>query len=304
MEFSLIALGAAIIAPLLFAIVNHTDQMLVEKTASHWGLVIFSSLFGACSLALALIIVSITGSSLMIPTLQLVILIFSGFLEIIWIYFYLKALSLDHVASIASWFQMVPVLIALLSAMFLKEIIPLISWIGIAFAAAGAGILSYDWSSQGVLKIKPVMYMIISAGIVAIASVLYKYAAIDSVSFWVGMVWVQLGVLVTGLGLLLFNRQRKEFFQMMRENKKSVIALSTINELCNLTGLLLVLYASFHAPLHMVYSIGALQPLFVLIIGMILIYFKIIPYEQSPRKVVIMRIIAIICMVIAGVLIF
>lgn len=304
MELSLLALGAALVAPLLFAIVNHTDQMLVEKTASHMGLIIFSSLFGVVSLTVSLIITMVGTSSLLIPWHQIAVLILSGFLEIIWIYWYLKALSEDRVASIASWFQMIPVFIAILSALFLKEVIPMMSWIGIAFAVIGAGILSYDWSVKGVFKLRPVGYMIFSALVVAIGSVLYKTTAIDNVPFWVGMVWVQLGILATGLVLLVIPRNRKQFVEMLRENKGRVIELSSLNEFCNLTGLVLVLYASFRLPLHLVYALGALQPLFVLIIGMILIYFNIIPNEQSPRKVVIMRIVAIICMMIAGMLIF
>lgn len=304
MELITLALIAAIMAPLLFAVVNHTDQMLVEKTASHWGLIIFSSIFGFCSLFLALGISLVNKEVLLLPGNQIIILIISGFLEIIWIYWYLKALSEDHVASIASWFQIVPVIIAILSAIFLQEHITTMSWIGIMLAVIGAAILSYDWSSQRTLKVKPVMYMIASASIVAVASVLYKYAALDAVSFWVGMVWVQLGVLVTGLFLLCIPRKRKEFIAMLRENKKHVIILSSLNEICNLTGLMLVLYASFHMPLHLVYALGALQPLFVLIIGIFLIKLQIIPNEQSPRKVVIMRIVAVIIMIIAGMLIF
>lgn len=295
---------AALLAPMLFAIVNHSDQMLVEKTASQWGLIIFSSLFGFFSLLLAIIIVLITQSSLILPWYQVVILVISGFLEIIWIYWYLKALAEDHIHSVVSWFQMIPVFIAVLSMLFLKEVISPVSWIGIVVAVIGAMILSYDWSTVGVFKIKPTLYMLASAGIVAIGSVLYKYAAIDTLSFWVGMVWVQLGVFLTGIILLLIPSKKHEFMLMMRENKKHVIKLSVLNEICNLAGLMFVLYASFHMPLHLVYALGALQPLFVVIIGFFLIRYQILPKEESSRKVIVMRFIGMVCMIIAGILIF
>lgn len=298
----------AALAPFLFAWVNQIDSFLVKKVKTIGALVIFSSLFAIVTVLLSLGVVLAQNTSLSLPIHQIIILLVSGCFEIIWIVWYLKALDGDgsesEVSSVVPWFQTIPVFVLVLSFLFLGERISGLQALGILIVVVGSFLLSRDWTQKFKFKARGTMLMLGSSFLIAVASILYKATAIDVIPFWVSMFWVQLGILLTGVGLCFYTSYRKDFLHLIRTSGRAMFAYNALNEILNLSGVLAVFYACFLAPVSYVYTVSALQPVFLLIISIVLS--RIAPrfvHEDLSRRNLIPKILAILLMVVGAILV-
>lgn len=271
MESSLVWILFAVLAPLLFAAVNQIDGFLVKKVSTPGSLVVFSSLFALVTIVVSFIIVLVQGTGLSLSGTQIIILLVSGVFEIAWLYWYMQALETEEVSSVVPWFQVVPVFVLILSIIFLGERMSGLQIFGIGIVVLGSAILSRNFAEKFRFKKRETLLMIGAAGIIAIGSVLYKIAALDLVPFWTSMFWLHIGVFGTGVVAYLVPSFRSEFHDMIATNGRKVLGWNVLNEVLNLGGLLALLYATYLASnISYVYTISAVQPLFVLILSAVL----------------------------------
>jgi hypothetical protein len=148
---------------------------------------------------------------------------------------------------------------------------------------------------------KEVVLLMLTASIFyAINGVIFKLIAINE-GFWPSIFWGLAGHLVIGIWFLTFiPKYRRQFFEMLRENKAAVISLNSFSEMLFIVSEALTAYATLLAPVALVLLVNAFQPVFVFIIGIILaIFLPHISQESIERRVLIQKI-AGICLVLIG----
>ena len=118
MQWFFIALGA----PFLWALVNISDQYLVEKYTTgkrgSGGLVLFSSLIG---IFVAIAIGIFVNGLFSVPLLDKILLITTGGITIAWIILYLFTLEIEDVSAVVPWFLTIPIFGYVFGYVFLGE---------------------------------------------------------------------------------------------------------------------------------------------------------------------------------------
>ncbi len=303
MTWFFIALGA----PFLWALVNISDKYLVDKysTGHHGsgGLVLFSSLIGIIVSGLIAIFVSGVWS---ISILDKILLIFAGFLTIIWFITYLYTLEIEEISAVVPWFLMIPIFGYILGYFILGETLTTHQLIGSAITMLGVFFISIDFvGEKRRIKIKPALYMIFSSMMVAVVGVIFKFVTIEG-NFWVSSFWEYLGMGIVGIFIFLFiPKFRKEFMYMNKKGGIKIFILNIVSESVSTIAHFLTNFAILLAPVTMVYLVGSFQPailLFLTIIGTK--FFPHIVEESLHHKVLIPKAIAIIIIIAGSIFLF
>lgn len=281
MNWLLIALAA----PALWAVGNYIDKILIDKYFKGRGvgaLVIFSGLIGIFVLpAVYLWQPSVTG----LPVSQAAIAIMSGMFGVIAIWLYLIALKQDETSIIVPLFQTIPVFAFILGYFFLGEILTIRQAAGSILILTGAVLLSLKWErSMPKPKVTVLLLMLLSSFLIALSGLLFKWVALDA-NFWATVFWGYAGDMI--IGLLFFaclSGYRREFLGVIRTNALPIVSLNILNEFLYMVGVLIFRFAMLLAPLALVQTINGFQPLFVLILGILLSVFFPRLVSEDMRK--------------------
>lgn len=297
----------ALIGPFLWSIGNHIDKILIEKyfkSRSMGSLLIISSLVG---LLVAPIILIFRTDVLNISLAFISLMFLSAILYIVFVWSYLKALEKDEASVVVPFYQLIPVFAFVLGFLFLGETISVVQFFAMLLIIAGATILSFEIDEDNKFKLRKstVFFMIISSLSSALESVIFKYVLLGE-DFWITNFWSFVWVGIIGLGLLIFVPfYRSEFIYVIKNNSKKIIGLNGLNEILAIIGNVVTNFAFLLAPITLVLLANAYQPIFVLIIGVILtIFFPKIITEKIHIKHLTQKIIAVIVMLIGTYFLF
>ena len=299
----------ALSAPFLWALVNISDQYLVErysekgKERSSGGLVLFCSFIGVFT---AIVIGLLTKGVFEISILDKMLLIITGGLTIGWIIFYLYTLEIEDVSTVVPWFLTVPIFGFMFGYIFLGETLSIQQILGSLVVLFGVFLVSIDYSEQKKkIKWKPVLYMLIACLMIAISGVIFKFVTIEG-NFWVSSFWEYAGLAIFGLGVFVFvPKYRREFMNMNRKGGIKIFILNVFTEIFTIAGNLLTNFAILLAPVTMVYLVGSFQPGILLILTLLCTrFFPNIIKENMDRKVLLPKIIAIGIMIIGSIILF
>lgn len=292
----------AIGAPILWAVVNHTDKYLLSKYFKVSGvssLMIFSTLFAVFLLPILYfinpLIIDVSGS-------YATILIISGCISSFSLYLYMKSLEKEDTSQVVPFFQLIPVFGYILSSIFLHEVLTMGQLFSIALITVGAALLSLDLNSERGVRIKwsLIGMMVTSAALVAIQRTVFKYVAIEE-SYLLSTFWENVGVLLFGVVLFMNPVARKGFLSIFRKNSVPIISINCLSEALTIFGNLLFSYATLLAPLTLVLAIEGYQPLIVLLFGYILTRIRPDLISENVQKgILAQRIVAIILMLVGG----
>jgi len=303
MNWFFIALGA----PLLWALVNISDQYLVAKysTDKHGsgGLVLFSSLIGIFTAAIILIF---TEGVFEIIFLDKLLLLLTGGLTIAWVILYLLALEIEDVSAVIPWFMTVPIWGYLLGYLFLNETLTTKQIVGSLIILLGTFLISIDFSSiKKRLKWKPVLYMLVACFLISLIGVIFKYVTISG-DFWISSFWEYVGLGFFGIMILVFiPKYRHEFMFMNQSGGRKIFTLNTISESLTIAGNLLTNFALLLAPVALVYLVGSFQPAIVLLLTILCTkFFPHIAKENLTHRVLFPKITAIVLMVCGSIWLF
>jgi len=286
----------AILAPLLFVITNFIDKFLVSKyfKSSVGTLIIYSSLIG---LPVALLISIFKPSVLSLNLVTASLVIINSFLSIAYLFPYFKAISKADTSVVTALFQTIPVFTYFLAFFILGESLTGMQILGsllIIFGAIGIS-LKFD---KGIHLKKDVLFLqLLASLLIALNFLFFKFFALE-LDFWTTSFWQYIGFFIFGLLLLVFIKSyRKDFFLSFKRNSGSIIGLNVINEAMNISGLIIMTFATILAPITLVWVINGFQPLFVFLIGIGLsIFFPHLIKEDLNKKVIIQRILFILLM--------
>ncbi len=263
--FSGLLLGVG--AAFLFSLVNIVDKYLIERFSKDSGigaLIILSSLFPVTLIPIALII---EQGAVELSVYASAVLILSGALTTTWVTLYLLALEDDDVSRVMPIFQFTPVAAFILAFIFLGEMPEVKHLIAGVIIVLGSFVLGYELST-GKFKWR-LLWLIVGASIaIALMNTLFKLIALDA-SFWTSIFWQAIGTVLSGLILFAAHKNyRRQFIAFIKENTGIGLSLNTANESLTLAGDVLFAFAILLAPLALVQTTEAFQPVFVFFIGL------------------------------------
>lgn len=297
----------ALSAPFLWALVNVSDQYLVQKYTTgkrgSGGLVLFSSLIG---IIVAFLIGIFVSGVFDISLLDKMLLIITGGITIAWVILYLFTLEIEDVSAVVPWFLTIPIFGYILGYIFLNETLSVQQFIGSFVVLFGVFLISIDFSKQKrKFKWRPAFYMLLSCFLLATSGVIFKYVTIGD-QFWVSSFWEYAGL--GGFGILIYifvPKYRNEFLLMNRQGGGKIITLNTASEILTIIGNLLTNYAILLAPVALVYLVSSFQPAIVLFLTLFTTkFFPNIAKENLTKHILLPKIIAIVIMVIGSAILF
>lgn len=292
----------ALVAPFLWAITNYIDKYLVSRYVKDGGagaLMIFSSLIGV--FVFPLIAIFYPGViNIELPYAALLML--SGGIYVIAILPYYYALREDNTSVVVPLFQTIPVISYILAFFFLGETLSLKQILASLLIIFGAIIISLDLSEgKNKFKHKVFWLILLSSFFYSLNVFLFKFIAIKS-DFWTTSFWEYVGFAMTALIFLFFVKSyRNQFFKILKKNASFVLSINFINEFLNIIGKMILNFVSLLIPLALTWVINGFQPVFVLIIGILLaIIFPKITNESLCKRHILQKVFAIFIMFIGA----
>ena len=292
----------ALIAPLLWSIANYFDKYILSKVMSSeggsGGLIVLSSFM---SLVVAGILFIINGNFVFtVNSESIFILILSGFVEALYIFFYFKALELESTSTVIALFQFSPVF-GLIFGYFLIHEIPTSLQLFAMFVILIGTLFLVVKKGEFHLKAKIVKLMTLSTLFIGLYGTLFKMAG-ETLPLWVSIFWQYLGIGLAGIIFYIYYKKYRKEFKAMTASKS--IVLVGMAEVLNIGAVLVSNMAFVLAPVALVLSISSVQPLFVLVEGLILALVAPRVFKQDVPKLNAQYLVGIGLVIIGGFLIY
>lgn len=289
----------ALIPPAVWAITNHFDKYLLSKYFKGSGvgaLMVFSSIIGILLLP---VIYLLHPEVIQSFNLSYLLIALNGFFYVLAVLPYFYALTKDETSVSAALFQMIPIFSYVLAYFVLGETLKPNQMVGGLVIIAGAILITLDLTDHKRIKFKKEIFglMALSCLLFSINFLFFKYFAIQS-SFWITSFWEYIGFAVFASLLLVFVKPyRKEFINVLKENKLAVLALNGLNEILNIIAKVSFNIASLLTPITLIWIVDGLQPFFIFLYGVILtVFFPKISQENISKKILSQKIIAMLIM--------
>lgn len=262
----------AMVSPLLYAITNHLDNILLGKYFKEGGvgtLMLFSALLACLALpALAIIDPTVFEVSYQ----HRLMLAGVGLIDTILLWAYLRALFSDEPTVVIIYYQLVPVLGLGMGYLVLGETVTTIQMLAMVIIILGAIILTVALDDDGkiIFRLRTACYMLIASLCWAAETTFFKVVALEENPtrsfFWEHVSLVAIGVLMYAL----IPHYRKSFLLALRMNARSVLGLNMVNEALYMMGNYVAALVVVIVPVSLTLLMNSFQPFFVLIIGVAL----------------------------------
>lgn len=229
----------ALIAPIVYTIVNFTDKFVVGKAIPDANSIpIFLAIVHA---TIALIIWIIAGFPILDAKLTSLLMV-SGALIIVGTFMLFRALITEETSKIVMWTQLLPVVTLILAVTLLDEQLTALHYIGFFIIFASTLGLSFDSAS---LRITPAfVYILIAIVFWAVSDIILKYAfnlypdvlgnpasAFDLWAFLNVIIYQSAGFAIAGLLIYIFIPNiRKSFAQHIGNAPPYALAILFANE--------------------------------------------------------------------------
>ncbi|MDP2789607.1 MAG: EamA family transporter [bacterium] len=290
----------ALAAPLLFGSTNFIDKFLIQKRVK--DPIALTMIGGITGLVAGLIFFAINGRG-GVDGRSIFILLISGALFQFALIPYYWSLEQEDTSRIVPLFQVIPILTLVLSAIFLGEHLLPRQFIGFCIILVGGIAVSLERGARGMLRVrKAFWWMMLSSLLYTLPIIMFKSVSTTD-DFWHSLAFESLGSACGAIVLACVPRYRKRFFAAIRNTHVGTWAPIGLNELMDLGGRMALFFASTLAPLALVTVVGAIQPLFVLLIGLgLTVFFPRILKEDIRNKVIALKVAAAL-IVLVGIIV-
>lgn len=268
-------LTVGIIPPILWAIVNHADKYLLSKSKHHSSvdvLMVYSTLF---SLIVLPFLYYFFNTGLFGSWIQVGVQIAGGVLMTLSIYFYLVALTKDEASVVMPFALLTPLFGYVFAYFLLGESLSIREIIACGFIIFGAVILSLEFEEERKIKLKHgvFLFMGFSTAFQAAQETLFKFVTVDN-SVSASFFWLHVGIAICGFILLATKRKLSgHFLDSLRINGRIMFGVNVISEAMSAMAYMVRNYALLLAPVVIIMTLNAYQPVFVFIIGILLTLF-------------------------------
>jgi drug/metabolite transporter (DMT)-like permease len=288
----LLILGA-IVAPFLYAVTNHVDNILLkdykDSTLTLW---VISLLVSGLP---AFVIFGFYPEVMDMGMFHIGIMFVNGLLNTTLLWLYLQAMDEDEPTATITFYQLVPIFGLVLGYLVLGETFGLREFAGMGFIMVGTAgmVLSADSIA---LRFRTVLLMAGASLCWAGESTLFKVVALEE-DVWQALFWENFAMFVYGLLVLLVPAVRTSIKAVVKRPGK-MLTLSTANELLYIAGNVAASVMLTMVPVAMNLLFNTFQTFFVLGIGLVINYFR--PgYEKGLTKDTVWK--YIICIVVTAI---
>lgn len=287
----------ALIGPFLYALTNYIDKILLEKYFKKSGIgtiLLFSSLISVFALPFFWLM---DRTVLDVSFVNILILAVKGMLSVGVLWCYLIALRDEETSVVIVFYQLVPVLGSILGYFLLGEVLTHMQLISMAIIIFGTTIIAFEIDSDNHFKLRKkstIIPMLGASFFWALGGTIFKAVALEE-NLWRSLFWEHVMMVLVGSGIFIFIRSyRENFISVLKSNSKNILSLNILNESIYISGNVAVAYAYLLAPVGLVLLTESFQPIFVLIIGVILtIFLPKVVVEKIEAKHIWQKIIAI-----------
>ena len=180
---------------------------------------------------------------------------------------YLCALKEHEIGVTVPILQSVPVFGFAIGFAVLRETLSANQVIASIIVLAGGIGLSLDVNADVKLKIRPLLLMLSSAFVLALTNIVFKLFA-SGMSYWSASLWQYLGASSVPLVMYLGSKKVRAQVASLFTDQRSVLLLSSTQEILNISGNMIASYAFLLAPVALVGALAnGTQPLWVIILA-------------------------------------
>lgn len=279
----------ALLYPAILAIVNVVDKFLLDKRIRDYRGLLLVIGFVALPAGVLVTFFAPWGN---VTNAQVSLGLFSGALIAIQYVIYFKVLSFEEVSRVISIWYATPVLVALFAAFVLKEYLPWWKYAAIALAAGGAVLIGMERFARIPVMRKSFWLIFLMCIMSAVVNIIAKYLLADF------SIWNVIGLELLGVSMLMGYIFSVHARRRVRETLRS-LPLIVFSEYTTYIAWLLWAAAVALANVSLVSAMGSVQPLYVLILMLLLSTFKpSILKEVFTRRTFAIKTVAIFMIVV------
>jgi drug/metabolite transporter (DMT)-like permease len=287
----------ALLAPILWAGCNVLDKIILEKHIKNpisYQIVI--SFFDIISIIILLIIAPISTN-----IFGFFMGIMIGVIGVIAVIFYNKSIKDEEASRVVPLAYISSIFVPILAYIFLGEILNFQKYLGVIFILIGGILISFKKTIEKWHFSSAVKFMIISAFLWGVSSIIAKYV-LNSIDYFSLTLWQFLGYIITVPLLLATSNSRENFWGYLKNFNKKIFSLMIINTIIYLIAILAFYFATSITDISLVYAIASTQPFFIFIYMLIITTIApSIVKEKIDKSSILFKIIAI-CLIFIGTL--
>lgn len=256
----------ALLAPALYAVNVFLDKYLIaSKFPDYRALPIFGAI-----LAIPVVIILRFFGADFLNFKDSFFIILSGIFTIIAFSIYLEALIKEETSVIIIMLQLIPVMVLIMSYLFLGDTITFKQLIGFVLLFISSLLASLK-KTRGAFKFSNVILLMLAADILWALPYIFIKNVSTSINFSSLIAYESIGVFLGGILMLFFvPKIRTAFVKTIRQIKKPVLGLVFLNESIFLTDKALTYLAVTLGPVALVSILGSTQIFFGLLLGILL----------------------------------
>lgn len=249
-----IGLLFAILSPFFYAVANVIDKFIVDKRVKN--IYSYMPVAGFTTVVYVLIFsIFLSWSSISIQ--QLLFPVITGIINALMFYLYLRLLEKQDVSNIIGFAYIFPIFVAVLSFIFLKEVVSSIGFVGVVMIVIGAVLLSFRFNKKNFKT--SIIYVLVYSIVVAIYEFSIKIST-NNIPTYNAMV---ISTFVYGVltFVILLNSKARKGFKVEIKN----LPWAFLSELFACGAVVTLFMAMTRMSATIVASIAAVQPLFILL---------------------------------------
>ncbi len=257
----------AILSPALYCVASFVDKYLLTRVVTDYrGMPVYGAVMG-------LVLGTLFWIGAGFPLLAMrdaALIILTGVLSVWGGVLYFKALSEEEASRIVVLIQTMPLLVLILSVIFLREVISPLQLAGFFLILLSAIGISIDHRS-GLLRLSPAFYLQLLANLAwAVSAVLLKFVMATN-SFFEIVSYESWGYALGGLTLwIAFPAIRQAFLNSLKTAGAKAVSIVFLNEGFVVIAKLLGVLAISLGPVALVSVVGSTQVFFGILYGWVL----------------------------------
>jgi drug/metabolite transporter (DMT)-like permease len=257
----------ALLAPVIYSVNVFLDKYLIEaRIPDYRGLPIFGSILAG----LVIFFLILSGKFELLSFQNIFLIVLTG-ISSIWAFaLYLEALIEEEGSVVIILLQLVPVIVLVLSYLFLGESLTLKHFFGFGLLFFSSVIASLKKSRFSFKLSRALVFILISDFFWAMPYIFIKFTS-GSISFLNLMIYESIGIIIGACLLYLFVRSiRQAFLKTIRKINKSTLGLVFLNEGIFLLGKTVTYLAVLFGPVALIAILGSTQIFSGILLGIIL----------------------------------
>lgn len=213
-------------------------------------------------------------------------------------YFYVMSLKKEEVSKVTILFGLLPLVVLILSTIFLGERLSIYQYLAFIFIISGSMLISFDHNIKKIKVTASILLILLSILLYSMQDFLLKIG--EETNFSTMMFFRSLGFVITVLFIWLISKNaRKEAKSMIKSLNKKRLSIAYSAELLGSFGILFFFLAVQKTSVSLVALITGFQSFFVILIALVLT--KKFPHlltEAMDKKNISIKVISAVLMLI------